>query len=176
MSNAYGPGRGRWVTAGLKPDRASSLGLVITCVLVSTIALVGVLTLRARYGVARSSSPPSPVTIGATEYGFALPDTLPAGSVRLRLVNRGREPHHAVLTRLEAGRTAAEPGALGTVMPGDSAEVVVTLEPGRYLVACYLESPDGVMHRARGMAREFEVAALPRVGSGTSGVRPGRGR
>jgi len=169
----------------MKPGRASNLGLAIICMLVSVVALVGVLTLRARYGIAGPSSSPPLVIITATDYGFTLPDTLPAGPVRLRLVNRGGEPHDAVVTRLRPGAEAPgsaerpddwmrgdvlpgwsdDPGVPGTVLPGHSAEAVVTLKAGRYVVACYVESPGGVMHVMKGMAREFEVVA-PRPGEG----------
>ena len=48
------------------------------------------------------------VTITATDFAFAAPDTIPAGQVTLRLVNAGKELHHAVLVRLGEGKTVAD--------------------------------------------------------------------
>src|SRR5678815_2352898 len=48
------------------------------------------------------------VTVTATDYSFAAPDTIPAGLTELRLLNRGTEMHHAMLVRLDAGKTMAD--------------------------------------------------------------------
>src|SRR5213596_276554 len=53
---------------------------------------------------------PSLVTITATDYAFGMPDTIPAGLTTFRLVNQGKELHHASLVRLGAGKSAALPG------------------------------------------------------------------
>ena len=121
------------------------------------------------------------VTITATNYAFAAPDTIPAGLTTLRLVNHGQEAHHAVVIRIAAGtpqssvdsalRTegpippwmsfGAGPGA---VIPGDSSNATSVLEAGHYLLVCFISSPDGVPHVAKGMMRPLEVvgsAAAP---------------
>ena len=64
-------------------------------------------------GAACTRQPPRPagpnvVTITATDYAFALPDTIPAGLTTFRLVNQGKELHHASLVRLAAGTGAAD--------------------------------------------------------------------
>ena len=51
---------------------------------------------------------PNVVTITTTEYAFGMPDTLPAGLTAFRLVNQGKELHHASLVRLGGGKTAAD--------------------------------------------------------------------
>src|SRR2546429_48973 len=51
---------------------------------------------------------PSLVTITATDYAFGVPDTLPAGLTTFRLVNQGKELHHANLVRLGEGKTVAD--------------------------------------------------------------------
>src|SRR5213592_782793 len=43
---------------------------------------------------------PSLITITATDYAFGVPDSLPAGLTTFRLVNQGKELHHANLVRL----------------------------------------------------------------------------
>jgi uncharacterized cupredoxin-like copper-binding protein len=118
---------------------------------------------------------PPVIEIVAKDYAFELPGRLPDGAVTLRLLNHGKEFHHATIVRLEEGHTLAdylaareadEPRpwvtALGgpqAVPPGGADEVTVELEPGRYAVACYIPGPDGVAHVAKGMAKEFVVEA-----------------
>src|SRR5256884_8800609 len=51
---------------------------------------------------------PSLVTITATDYAFGVPDTLPAGLTTFRLVNQGKELHHANLVRLGEGKTMVD--------------------------------------------------------------------
>src|SRR5256886_11719499 len=51
---------------------------------------------------------PSLVTITATDYAFGVPDTIPAGLTTFRLVNQGKELHHASLVRLGDGKTTAD--------------------------------------------------------------------
>src|SRR3989441_13368192 len=51
---------------------------------------------------------PSLITITATDYTFGMPDTIPAGLTTFRLVNQGKELHHASLVRLGEGKTAAD--------------------------------------------------------------------
>src|SRR5690348_7104690 len=51
---------------------------------------------------------PNVITITTTEYAFGMPDTVPAGLTTFRLVNQGKELHHASLVRLSGGKTAAD--------------------------------------------------------------------
>ena len=55
------------------------------------------------------ATPPSPrvVTITATDYAFAAPDTIVAGFTTFRLENHEREPHQAVIFGAP-GKTFAE--------------------------------------------------------------------
>src|SRR5947208_14845096 len=106
---------------------------------------------------------PNVVTITPSEYAFGMPDTIPAGLTPFRLVNRGKELHHASLVRLGDGKTTADfqaalaaamtrhtpfpawigfAGGPNTVAPGDTATTVQTLEPGSYLFACWVPSAD----------------------------------
>jgi hypothetical protein len=127
---------------------------------------------------------PNVVRLMATEYAFGMPDTLPAGLTTFQLVNGGQEPHHAVLVRLTEEHPMADVMAaiesptppawveLATApnqaAPGDSTNTTTILEPGHYLVLCFIPSPDGTPHVAKGMMKEFHVtgtvpaeAALP---------------
>ncbi|HVH09800.1 MAG TPA: hypothetical protein VM736_08385 [Gemmatimonadales bacterium] len=121
-------------------------------------------------------SPPGPtvVTITATDYAFAAPDTIPAGITTLRLINDGREPHQAGLIEVDSGRTTAEAlaaimklgpppqwtvfvGGPDVVLPGDTATATQALEPGRYVLVCFVPSPDGRLHLQKGMFRPVVV-------------------
>ena len=118
------------------------------------------------------------VTITATDFAFQAPDTVPAGLTTFKFANQGQEPHHVVLmgARADAGKTMADldsamrmegpppawltlPGSPGVAIPGDSGNVTTTLEPGQYLLVCYISSPDGQMHVMKGMFRPLVVAA-----------------
>jgi uncharacterized cupredoxin-like copper-binding protein len=121
---------------------------------------------------------PNVVAITATDYAFQAPDTVPAGLTTFKFTNQGQEPHHVVLmgARADAGKTMADldsamrmegpppawltlPGSPGVAIPGDSGNVTTTLEPGQYLLVCYISSPDGQMHVMKGMFRPLVVAA-----------------
>lgn len=125
------------------------------------------------------------VTIAADDFAFGMPDTIPAGRTTFRLVNRGREPHQAVimgapgkaLAELEAAAVPKGPvpewwraflqlqptfpGGPGVVVSGDSSVVVVDLAPGNYVVVCFVPSPDGKMHAQKGMFRRLVVTPAP---------------
>jgi uncharacterized cupredoxin-like copper-binding protein len=111
----------------------------------------------------------------ATDFRFALPDTLSAGRTTFLLVNRGREPHHLLLVRLlgdksasdlaaamkapgpfpswaipEGGPNAADPGSA-------SLPTIVNLEAGHYAALCIIPGPDGIPHVMKGMIRDLVV-------------------
>src|SRR5216117_759263 len=56
---------------------------------------------------------PSLITITATDYAFGVPDTIPAGLTTFRLVNQGKELHHANLVR--HGLALAQPDQIGVM-------------------------------------------------------------
>jgi len=127
---------------------------------------------------AAAATPPV-VDIMASDYGFEAPDTLPSGLVTLRLMNHGQEPHHAQMMRLNdditldqflaalqtegegALRLVALTGGPGAVNPLNSGEVTLDLKPGSYVLACFIESPDGVPHLAKGMLKPMTVTSAP---------------
>ncbi len=139
--------------------------------------VIGTVSLVLVAGCARKSPPAAganAVTITATDFAFAAPDTIPAGLTTLRMVNGGKEPHHVVLIGIPAGMTrAAVDSAMRTpgppaawmsfgvspiaALPGDSTNATSVLEPGHYLMVCFIESPDRMPHVAKGMTRWLEV-------------------
>ena len=123
---------------------------------------------------------PNLVTITATDYAFSIPDTIPAGLTTLRLVNQGKELHHASLVRLKDGKTIADfqsglqaamqshgpppawiafAGGPNAVSPGDTGTATQTLEPGNYVFVCWIPSADGTPHIMKGMMHAMVVTA-----------------
>jgi hypothetical protein len=117
------------------------------------------------------------VTIIAVDFAFAAPDTVPAGLTTIRMINTGHEPHQAVVAGaphksfadLQAAllREGAFPewlifpGGAGVVNSGDSSIVTVNLQPGNYLILCYIASLDGTLHINKGMYRRLVVVPAP---------------
>lgn len=53
-------------------------------------------------------------------------------------------------------------GGPGFVSPGRTAEATVHLEPGTYVIECYVKMPDGrTFHSSHGMAQQLDVTAEP---------------
>jgi hypothetical protein len=114
------------------------------------------------------------VTVIATDFAFHAPDRIAAGLTRIRMINQGRQRHHLQLARLEAGHSIGElgdslvaskrlpswvtfVGGPNVPAPGAPSEVVVRLAPGSYAMLCFVSSPDGIPHLAKGMLRELAV-------------------
>src|SRR5690349_14112685 len=123
---------------------------------------------------------PNVVTITAADYTFNLPDTIPAGLTTFRLVNQGKELHHASLVRLRDGKTVADfqaglaaamknhtpppawmefAGGPNAVTLGDTAIATQLLEPGSYVFVCWIPTLDGVPHVVKGMMHPLVVTA-----------------
>ena len=122
---------------------------------------------------------PRVVTITATDYAFGVPDSIPAGLTTFRLVNQGKELHHASLVRLRDGKTIADfragiaaamknhtpppawmgfAGGPNALTPGDTGTATQMLEPGSYLLVCWIPSADGTPHIMKGMMHPFVVS------------------
>ncbi|HET8625113.1 MAG TPA: hypothetical protein VFM14_16240 [Gemmatimonadales bacterium] len=124
---------------------------------------------------ARTRTTDAPVvSVAARDFSFRAPDTIMAGLTRILLTNEGRERHHMQLARLERGHTIRELGDSLTAsnrlpswvtfmggpnepVPGGPSEVLVRLAPGSYAMLCFVSSPDGVPHLAKGMLRGLAV-------------------
>lgn len=122
---------------------------------------------------------PRVIVVHATEFKFDAPDTVPAGTLTFRLENGGVEVHHLWIVRLTKSKTpadftrmmeawgtgpkmpewAVDVGGPNNVAPGTSADATMTLEPGTYMMLCYVPSADGVPHAMKGMIRPLVVAS-----------------
>ena len=127
---------------------------------------------------------PATVTMTAKDFAFDAPAQIPGGAVTLQIQNNGKEVHQAQLVRLEGGKTGQDlmaalkkhgpppawmkfVGGPNAIAPGHEVSATSVLEPGQYAWLCFIPSPDGVMHAAKGMVRPFEVTAAP-SGAATS--------
>lgn len=119
---------------------------------------------------------PASVTVTAKDFAFDAPTQIPAGAVTINLENHGKELHQAQLVRLEDGKTVQDlaaalknhgpppawvkfVGGPNGVAPGQRANATSVLTAGHYAYLCFIPSPDGIMHAAKGMVRPFEVTA-----------------
>jgi hypothetical protein len=116
--------------------------------------------------------------VTAHDYAFTgVPERVPAGWLRVRMVNVGRELHMLGIERVPAGHSAREIvdsltrgrpapegqdwGGPNVVSPGDTATATLFFPPGQYVIACAVESADGKLHLAKGMLATFEVVPAP---------------
>jgi hypothetical protein len=126
---------------------------------------------------------PTEVTVIARDYSFDAPATVPAGYVKLRMVNRGREAHHVQLIKLAPGKTIAdfqlamqamlaggtapawvtELGGPGAADPRGEANATTYMPAGEYVLVCWVPAPDGKPHVAHGMMRPLTATARKRV-------------
>ena len=119
----------------------------------------------------------SELVVVATDFRFEAPEQVDAGLVHLRLVNRGREPHHILVMKVNRLARLSEIEdvlrsndwsppwiqALGgpeSVLPGATSSASMVLEPGRYVIACVVASPSSHRrHFMEGMIQELAVVS-----------------
>ena len=110
-----------------------------------------------------------------SDYEFIMP-ALTAGTHTIHYINDGPKTHEIQLYRLNEGATmenfmaAMAPGSTtpppgvavggpGALSAGGDNYFTVTLEPGKYLVVCFVPDPDGVPHAMKGMVQELTIPA-----------------
>lgn len=116
------------------------------------------------------------MVIEAFDYGYRSLGNIPAGPTRIQLKNSGKEDHHAQFLLLNPGVSLAQVdaalqkgsdgadglltyvGGPGGTAPGGSAEVILDLKEGQYLLACFLRGADHLPHFAKGMRMPLTVA------------------
>ncbi|MBV9878890.1 MAG: hypothetical protein JO180_00255 [Gemmatirosa sp.] len=165
---------------------------------ISTLGLVAALAVGAaapapvaRHAARRTAPTPArTLVVTARNYAFDVPDTVAAGRTQIHLVNAGPELHHAALMRLKGGHTFADflaatknpgpppawvenAGGPNAPAPGASAETIVDLVPGTYVVMCFIPAPDGQPHFMKGMSRPFVVVPASRMPAAVHAARTG---
>jgi uncharacterized cupredoxin-like copper-binding protein len=116
--------------------------------------------------------------IHAKDFSFDAPDSITAGLTSFHFVNDGPNLHHVQLARLDSGKTMADfvaatktpgptpkwvvfTGGPNAASPGSATDATVILEPGNYVVLCFVDTPDKVPHFAKGMLRPLKVVRNP---------------
>lgn len=154
--------------------------LSVVIVLVALVFTVG----RLVPVEAASKSAMKEVTFEAVGMGFVGPDSIPAGLTLIHMVNKGTDLHHVQLLRLTDGKTAedfaaavkaapfdpigpaAPPawvkfvGGPNGVIPGESSTAIMNLEPGNYVLICFIPDSKGVSHIASGMVKALKVTGI----------------
>lgn len=117
---------------------------------------------------------PRVVSVSAHDFSFTIPDTIPAGMTTFRLLNEGATLHHLVVARLDSGKTVADlqaalkkPGPPPPWMvpvggpnapdPQTEANATIDIAAGNYALICFVDTPDGVPHFAKGMIKGLTV-------------------
>lgn len=123
----------------------------------------------------RQPNEPADSVIRTLDFRYNVQQPLRAGRQRIRVVNRGAQPHEALLVHLNRDATLKdfvaffEPNAPG-LPPGRpvggmtgleqdrEGTFVVKLTPGHYGLICFFLDPgSGMPHFAKGMVTEFDV-------------------
>jgi uncharacterized cupredoxin-like copper-binding protein len=118
------------------------------------------------------------IKIDAVDFSYTAPETVNAGWVRVILTNSGTEVHHVQFLRLNDGVTVQQfedalkqaegpalamtklVGGVGAIAPGMSAQSVINLPAGEYVILCLIPSPgDHVAHHDKGMIKSLTVEA-----------------
>ena len=124
-------------------------------------------------GLAASPSPPPTIEVTVREYDFKVSETPAPGEVTFTLRNEGKEGHELIVFKLKTERPAKKVLELpqregrklieevgGTfAKPGRRAgkPIRAELTPGIYALVCFVPTPDGTPHFARGMVEEITV-------------------
>jgi hypothetical protein len=147
------------IVAGCRSDRPSPAGEA-----------------AAAASAAAPAASPVTITVTASDFKLDMPASIAAGSVSFHLVNKGKELHQAQIVRFEEGKTIADLGKAmehegpppswlhfvggpNGIGPDQEATSIASLTPGQYAMICFIPSPDGVPHIAKGMVQPFEVTA-----------------
>jgi hypothetical protein len=124
---------------------------------------------------AEAESGPGVIEVKGAEYAFLMPDEAEGGVVSFRTSNVGKELHEYALGRLDEGKTLedvkqelakgpADPppwftdvGGVPFLSQGEEIAITRDLEPGTYVMLCFLPSPKGVPHVNLGMLKSFDL-------------------
>jgi hypothetical protein len=114
------------------------------------------------------------VEIGLTEYAFGMPKQIEGGMVTLEISNQGEMVHEMAFGKIEgdhdmadvqkALKSGAQPkwfsdiGGVPLIDPGMTVSLTRELEPGRYILMCFLPVPgSGKPHVMEGMVQIFDA-------------------
>jgi plastocyanin len=115
------------------------------------------------------------LVVTSYEYSFQAPETIAAGVVTVRLVNHGKSGHQVAFAMLDDSSSLARVmrslvddkrrttgirwmGGVEGALAGDSSETTLALPPGRYVIVCSYDGPQGHAHVSMGMIRPLTVS------------------
>ncbi|MEO7042173.1 MAG: hypothetical protein ABI035_07930 [Gemmatimonadaceae bacterium] len=121
---------------------------------------------------------PNVITVHAKDFAFDGPKQIPAGLTTINMINDGPNLHHVEMIRLDSGKTIADlekqlslpsappawavfTGGPNAVDPGKTSSATIDLQPGNYVMLCFVPIPGGVPHFAKGMIMPVTVTAAP---------------
>ena len=124
-------------------------------------------------------------TVIAKNFAFEGPDSITAGWTTFRMKNEGTVPHHVGIARVDSGKTVADieaalkngnsspawflvVGGPNASDPGGESNATLNLQPGQYVMLCFVDIPGHVPHFMKGMIRPFVVTAA----NGSMGIEP----
>ncbi|MBV9326470.1 MAG: hypothetical protein JO352_22120 [Chloroflexi bacterium] len=125
-------------------------------------------------GAAAVAPPRTQGTFTLKDFGFEIPDTLPAGQATYRVTNAGPQIHELGIVRLAPGKVAEDVqawykapsgpppfeavGGMSGLSANHSGYVTLDLQPGSYAAECLVPDPaSGVPHLHLGMVKAFTV-------------------
>jgi hypothetical protein len=115
------------------------------------------------------------VTVIAKDFMFEAPDSVPAGWTTFRMANESGNIHHVQIVRLDSGKTFAdaeaamkgppgpppawivEVGGPNAPHPKGESNATIDLQPGNYVMLCFVDIPDKTPHFMKGMVRPLKV-------------------
>jgi hypothetical protein len=114
------------------------------------------------------------VTFTAADLRFSGPDNITAGSAHVHLVNEGNDAHHIQIVKLSGANSlddllaaleeslvwpewAPTYGGPNAVIPGESSNALVHLDPGNYVLLSWVPDAQGVPQFRHGMVKPLEV-------------------
>ena len=161
--------RGQSVDAGSTPATESSSGAHVVDVIARDYAFDAPAEIPSGWTTFRLKNE-------GKEHHFLLLNRLPDGKtfdeyvaeVALPFDSVWHELKRGAVDKVEAGAmlgrllpawyaSVKQMGGPGLVAAGGVAQTSVKLEPGSYVIECYVKTPDGEFHAALGMARPFTV-------------------
>ena len=124
-------------------------------------------------GEGGGSVPEADAQVTLADFNITVPDDLAAGQV-WQITNNGPQPHEMAIIRLAEGMSFndvaawfAAPdgpppyedvGGLQGIMPGATAYLDATFDPGTYVALCFIPDPaTGQDHASLGMVQEFTL-------------------
>ena len=149
--------------------------------------VLGLMTAACAEGTGGGSDPAQEAEPAATnavevtlqDYAFAVEGEAAAGPLMVNFNNIGEETHHAIIGKLDEGKTLEDvqkvvekglegppppwfddsPADMTVLSPGQSAGIALDAEEGTYVLLCFMPDPEGKPHITHGMVQTFDVTA-----------------